>query len=68
MECETSAQGELKEHLLRDLEYIRLAELQAKGWQNPAGDTFFEKRRQQSINADERSQKILFDMMGRIAE
>lgn len=39
-----------------------------QGWQNPAGDTFFEKRRQQSINADERSQKILFDMMGRIAE
>ncbi|KEQ58919.1 uncharacterized protein M437DRAFT_9133, partial [Aureobasidium melanogenum CBS 110374] len=39
-----------------------------QGWQNRAGDTFFEKRRRQSINADERSQKILFDMMGRIAE
>lgn len=30
MERETSAQGELKEYLLRDPEYIRLAELQAK--------------------------------------
>ncbi|KAH0366927.1 NAD(P)-binding protein, partial [Aureobasidium melanogenum] len=68
METETSAQSELKEYLMKDPEYARLAELQAKGWQNPAGDTFFEKRRQQSINADERSQKILFDMMGRIGE
>lgn len=39
-----------------------------QGWQNPAGDTYFEQRRQRSINADERSQKILFDMMGGIAE
>lgn len=34
MDIEISAQGELKESLLRDPDYARLAELQAKVFQN----------------------------------
>jgi 23S rRNA U2552 (ribose-2'-O)-methylase RlmE/FtsJ len=40
----------------------------SQGWQNPAGDDFFEQRRQQVTNADSRGQIILFEMMGRIAK
>jgi 23S rRNA U2552 (ribose-2'-O)-methylase RlmE/FtsJ len=39
-----------------------------QGWNNPAGDDFFEQRRQQVTNADSRGQVILFEMMGRIAK
>ncbi|KAG9515741.1 NAD(P)-binding protein, partial [Aureobasidium melanogenum] len=68
MEAATCAQDELKKYLMRNLDYVRLVELQEKGWQNPAGDEFFEQRRQHFMNADEKGQTMLFKMMTRIGE
>ncbi|KAK8095132.1 uncharacterized protein PG998_014356 [Apiospora kogelbergensis] len=53
----------LKQFLLTNSGYFRkLTDLRAKGWQTTEGDRFFEKRRNQSDNADERQARAFFAM------
>ncbi|OOF97961.1 hypothetical protein ASPCADRAFT_141704 [Aspergillus carbonarius ITEM 5010] len=47
-------------------EFRRLCELRRKGWENPAGDRFFEKQRQAADNADNKTAKHFFRMMKNI--
>ncbi|KAI3065766.1 hypothetical protein CBS147353_8218 [Aspergillus niger] len=47
-------------------EFQRLTELRHKGWENPAGDRFFEQQRQTADNADKKTAKHFFRMMKEI--
>ncbi|VUC23838.1 unnamed protein product [Clonostachys rosea] len=49
-------------------EFCELSELRRKGWDNPKGDTFFKKQRQNADNADKETSVWFFSMMKKIAE
>ncbi|KAK2002782.1 hypothetical protein LX36DRAFT_567487 [Colletotrichum falcatum] len=49
-------------------EFSRLSVLRKKGWENPAGDTFFRKQRDTADNADEKTRQAFFNMMMGIAQ
>ncbi|KAL7915300.1 hypothetical protein GGI35DRAFT_474980 [Trichoderma velutinum] len=58
----------LKTYLLQNApEYRHLDALRQKGWENKAGDVFFEKQRQQADHADEKTVKFFYKMMKNIA-
>ncbi|KAF6828252.1 FtsJ-like methyltransferase family protein [Colletotrichum plurivorum] len=43
--------------------FARLCDLRQRGWENPAGDTYFKKQQQTADNADEKVAKIFYNMM-----
>ncbi|KAH9896229.1 hypothetical protein F4778DRAFT_783509 [Xylariomycetidae sp. FL2044] len=49
-------------------EFRELVELREKGWNNPAGDTFFARQRHQADNASAKNAAYFFDMMKQIAK
>ncbi|OGM39587.1 hypothetical protein ABOM_011760 [Aspergillus bombycis] len=52
------------QYLLSEVpEFQRLSELRQKGWENPAGDRFFEQQRQAADNTDRKTAKHFFRMM-----
>ncbi|RDH26659.1 hypothetical protein BDQ94DRAFT_164298 [Aspergillus welwitschiae] len=54
-------------YLLNEVpESQRLSELRHKGWENPAGDRFFEQQRQTADNADKKTANHFFRMMKEI--
>ncbi|KAL7945319.1 hypothetical protein V8C42DRAFT_322792 [Trichoderma barbatum] len=58
----------LKTYLLQNApEYRRLDALRQKGWENKAGDEFFQKQRQRADNADGQTVKFFYKMMKNIA-
>lgn len=58
----------LKTWLLENApEYRHLDALRQKGWENKAGDVFFEKQRHQADHADEKTIKFFYKMMKNIA-
>ncbi|KAK4082908.1 uncharacterized protein Triagg1_1798 [Trichoderma aggressivum f. europaeum] len=58
----------LKTYLLQNApEYRHLVALRQKGWENKAGDVFFQKQRQQADHADEKTIKFFYKMMKGIA-
>ncbi|OAG04635.1 uncharacterized protein CC84DRAFT_1259984 [Paraphaeosphaeria sporulosa] len=59
----------IKAYLLEhSVEYRQLNELRHQGWNNPAGDSYFKKQRQQSDTADEKVAQIFYKMMQKIAQ
>ncbi|EQB53632.1 hypothetical protein CGLO_06621 [Colletotrichum gloeosporioides Cg-14] len=44
-------------------EFVRLSAVRKKGWENPAGDTYFRKQREAADNADERLSAVFYNMM-----
>ncbi|KAM0248136.1 hypothetical protein ACHAQJ_009581 [Trichoderma viride] len=58
----------LKEYLLQNApEYRRLDALRQKGWENKAGDVFFEKQRQQADHPSGKTISFFYNMMKGIA-
>ncbi|KAL4878994.1 hypothetical protein BJY04DRAFT_220587 [Aspergillus karnatakaensis] len=52
------------EYLRRESpEFRRLRGLQQKGWNNPAGDTYFRNQRRNADNANQRTAQRFYDMM-----
>ncbi|KAK1673618.1 hypothetical protein BDP55DRAFT_555969 [Colletotrichum godetiae] len=49
-------------------QFVKVRDLRKKGWENPAGDTFFQNQRRIAENPDERTTMIFFDMMKRIGQ
>ncbi|KAI2628638.1 hypothetical protein GGR54DRAFT_354786 [Hypoxylon sp. NC1633] len=63
------AHGIIANYLLKECaEFRKVSELREKGWNNPAGDTFFKKQRQSSDKADNRTAEFFFQMMKDIGE
>ncbi|KAL3447859.1 FtsJ-like methyltransferase family protein [Aspergillus insuetus] len=55
---------EVVQYLLKQCtEFRRLSELRKRGWENPAGDRFFEEQRRTADTADEKTAKRFYDMM-----
>ncbi|KAK1622150.1 hypothetical protein BDP81DRAFT_466244 [Colletotrichum phormii] len=48
-------------------QFVKVRDLRKKGWENPAGDTFFKKQRSAADNADNRVCQIFFKVMKKIA-
>ncbi|KAF4835272.1 hypothetical protein CGCTS75_v002822 [Colletotrichum tropicale] len=44
-------------------EFVRLSAVRKKGWENPAGDTYFRKQREAADNADENLSAVFYNMM-----
>ncbi|KAJ0412963.1 hypothetical protein BJY00DRAFT_297629 [Aspergillus carlsbadensis] len=60
---------EVMEYLLKEApEFRRLSKLRKKGWENRAGDRFFEKQRQTADTADEKTAIIFYNMMRDMAK
>ncbi|KAL7917658.1 hypothetical protein ACQKWADRAFT_317182 [Trichoderma austrokoningii] len=59
----------LKAYLLQNVpEYRRLDALRQKGWENKAGDAFFQRQRQQADYPDQRTISFFYKMMKGIAK
>ncbi|KXH51172.1 hypothetical protein CNYM01_04502 [Colletotrichum nymphaeae SA-01] len=48
-------------------EFAKLQALRKKGWDNPAGDAFFENQRNAADNADDRVCQFFFEVMKKVA-
>ncbi|CAI0653745.1 unnamed protein product [Colletotrichum noveboracense] len=44
-------------------EFVRLSAVRKKGWENPAGDTYFRKQREAADHADEKLSAVFYNMM-----
>ncbi|KAI0844566.1 hypothetical protein F5Y00DRAFT_197849 [Daldinia vernicosa] len=57
----------IKDYLLdRSPEFREISELRQRGWDNPEGDSFFQKQRQNADKSDERTAAYFFNLMRRI--
>ncbi|KAI1109287.1 hypothetical protein F5Y14DRAFT_433151 [Nemania sp. NC0429] len=64
-------EAEINQHIqlyisARVPEFRRLTELREKGWNNPAGDKFFENQRRQADKADDKQAQVFFKIMVRV--
>ncbi|CAH0003700.1 unnamed protein product [Clonostachys byssicola] len=67
--AEESIQGLITQYLLeRVSEFRELTDLRRKGWDNPKGDAFFKKQRQNADKPDKKTSEWFFRMMKQIAE
>ncbi|RYP72952.1 hypothetical protein DL770_007871 [Monosporascus sp. CRB-9-2] len=63
----SSAARIIKQYLLERVpEFQKLTELQQKGWENPAGDKFFEKQRRTADKGAEATALYFYELMKRI--
>ncbi|KAI1641580.1 uncharacterized protein F4817DRAFT_52782 [Daldinia loculata] len=57
----------IKAYLLeRSAEFREISELRQRGWDNPEGDSFFQKQRQNADKSDDRTAAYFFELMRRI--
>ncbi|KAI1655124.1 hypothetical protein F4813DRAFT_368722 [Daldinia decipiens] len=57
----------IKTYLLeRSAEFREISELRQRGWDNPEGDSFFQKQRQNADKSDDRTAAYFFQLMRRI--
>ncbi|KAJ8128711.1 hypothetical protein O1611_g4922 [Lasiodiplodia mahajangana] len=68
-EIAENANRQVKDYLHERVSVFRqLNELREQGWQNPAGDQFFENQRKRADNPNGRQASYFFKMMKRIAQ